>query len=175
MASVEVIDWVRLGIISVGATIALFTYKSSQKQKKLENSLKLLELFHKNLNENDIENWKSIFRASSESTGAEKGHYVTSNIEQQIPLDHLFCEGADDDGATARIAEQIELVCYEALQSNVELRIIYSNIGQLMDVIYRWYNSELFFKSSFPYFNKIMHKKGKYLSTLPKKTYAYCE
>jgi hypothetical protein len=175
LASAELIDWVRLGIISVGATLALFTYKSSQRQKKLENSLKLLELFHNNLNADDINNWKKIYQSSSESTGCKKGYYLASYNEQEVPLNHLFSEGADDQGSTARITEQIELICYEALQGNVELRIVYSNVGQLMDVIYRWYNSELFFKSAFPYFNKVMHKKVKYLSTLPKKTFAYCE
>ncbi|MCD9483202.1 hypothetical protein GLP25_08365 [Photobacterium phosphoreum] len=174
MASAELIDWVRLGVISIGATVALVTYKSAQRQRKLENSLKLLELFHKNIEKSDIGNWKALFQSSSEPSGAKKGHFVSS-YHQQVPLTSLFSEGPEDHGATVRITEQIDLICYEVLKNNIELRIIYSNLGQLMDVIYRWFGDEAFFKEYYPYFNKIMIKKKKYLSKLPSKTIAYCE
>ncbi len=174
MATAETIDWVRLGILSIGATVALFTYASGQRQRKLENSLKLLDLFKQNLEESDISNWKSIFRASSEPSGAKKGHYVSSD-GQQIPLNYLFSEGPDDDGATSRISEQLDLICYEILKGTVELRILYSNLGQLMDVIYKWYGKEGFFQESYPSFNKVMIKKKKNMAKLARKTIAYCE
>ncbi|KOO03817.1 hypothetical protein [Vibrio hepatarius] len=174
MATAETIDWVRLGILSIGATVALFTYAAGQRQRKLENSLKLLDLFKQNLEESDLSNWKSIFRASSEPSGAKKGHYVVSG-GHQIPLNYLFSEGPDDHGATSRISEQLDLICYEILKGAVELRILYSNLGQLMDVIYKWYGQESFFQKSYPSFNKVMLKKRKKMAKLARKTIAYCE
>ena len=172
MISAEYLDLIRTIVITIGVTVGVVTYRAGQRQRKLENSLKLLDLFKDNLEKSDIGNWKKIFQASSESTGAKSAHFHSSH-KQQIPLSSLFSEGPDDHGATARITEQIDLVCYEVLKGNIELRIVFSNIGQLMNVIHRWYKNEAFFKDNFPYFNKVM--KNKSLKKLPCKTIVYCE
>jgi len=168
----EYLDLIRTLAIVIGVTVGVVTYRAGQRQRKLENSLKLLELFKDNLEKTDISNWKKVFQASSEPSGAEKGCFLSDN-EKQIPLTSLFSEGPDDHGSTVRITEQIDLVCFEILKDTIELRIIFSNIGQLMSVIHRWYENETFFKDSYPHFNKVMKKKD--LNDLPSKTIAHCE
>ena len=171
MISPECLDLIRTVVITIGVTIGVVTYRAGQRQRKLENSLKLLELFKDNLEKSDIDNWIKIFLSSSEPSGAKNGHFHSSN-NQQIPLNSLFSEGPDDHGATARITEQIDLVCYEVIKGNIELRIVFSNIGQLMKVIHCWYKNEAFFNESYPYFYKVMKLKS--LKKLPCKTITYC-
>lgn len=168
----EYLDLIRTIAIVIGVTVGVITYRAGQRQRKLENSLKLLDLFRDNLEEFDIENWKKVFQASSEPSGAKKGFFFSAD-KQQIPLSSLFSEGPDDHGSTVRITEQVDLVCSEILQDTIELRIVYSNIGQLMSVIHRWYGNDSFFKDNYPHFNKVMKKKE--LGKLPNKTIAYCE
>lgn len=172
MFSPELLDLIRTIVITIGVTVGVVTYRAGQRQRKLENSFKLLELSNNNLEKSDISNWKKVFQASSEPSGAKSGHFHSSN-EHQIPLNSLFSEGPDDHGATVRITEQIDLVCYEILNGSVELRIIFSNLGQLMIVIHRWYKNDSFFKESYPYFNQVMKMKA--IDKLPNKTIAYCE
>ena len=168
----ELLDLIRTIVITIGVTVAVVTYRAGQRQRKLENSLKLLELFNNNLEKSDVSNWKKVFQASFEPSGAKKGHF-TSSDNQQIPLNSLFSEGPDDHGATLRITEQIDLVCYEIINDSAELRIMFSNLGQLMNVIHRWYKDDSFFKDNYPYFYKVMKMKA--LNKLPNKTIAYCE
>jgi hypothetical protein len=166
------LDLIRTIVITVGVTMGVVTYRAGQQQRKLENSLKLLELFNNNLEKSDISNWKKVFQASSEPSGSKKGYFYSSD-KQQIPLNSLFSEGPDDHGATIRITEQIDLVCYEILNGSIELRIIFSNLGQLMIVIDQWYKNDSFLKENYPHFNKVM--KMKELRKLPYKTIQYCE
>ena len=166
------LDLIRTIFIVIGVTVALITFRAGQRQRKLENSLKLLDLFKDNLEKDDIKNWKNIFQASSEPSGAWEGSFLSEG-KYQTPLNSLFSEGPEDHGSTARITQQIDLICFEILQNTIELRIIYSNIGQLMTVIYRWYEKEAFLKDNYPYFVKVMKKRT--LNGLPRKTIAYCE
>ena len=168
----EYLDLIRTFAIVIGVTVGVVTYRASQRQRKLENSLKILELFKDNLEKSDLSNWKKIFQASSDPSGAKKGCFISSH-NQEVPLTSLFSEGPDDHGSTARITEQIDLVCYEILHDTIELRIMFSNIGQLMSVIYRWYGNEDFFNRTYPNFIKVMKKKN--LDKLPNKTIASCE
>ncbi|MCG3846671.1 hypothetical protein [Photobacterium damselae] len=172
--SPENLDLIRTTIIAVGSVIALKTYISAQKQRKLENSLKMLDLFHSNIQENDLDNWSKLFKSASEPCGAKPGNFKNS-LGQQVPLTYLFSEGPEDSGATARITEQLNLLCHHMSQKTVDVRVMYSNIGQLMSVIYGWYKEDSFFKEHYPYFHKFMKKHERKLNKLPRKTISYCE
>ena len=90
--------------------IALKTYVGNQEQRKLENSLRLIELFQKSIQPGDIEEWKKIFRGSSEElTGVRHGHFLDSQ-NRECSFADLFSEGPPDNGATERIAEQFNLI-----------------------------------------------------------------
>ncbi|SUB63973.1 Uncharacterised protein [Plesiomonas shigelloides] len=168
------LDLIQTVIIAVGSIIALKTYISGQKQRKLENSLKMLDLFHSNIQDNDLERWGALFRSASEPCGAQLG-YFRNSLGQQVPLTDLFSEGPEDGGATDRITEQLNLLCHHMNQKTIDFSVVYSNIGQLMTVIYGWYKEEAFFKENFPHFEKFMKKNEYNLKKLPRKTIVYCE
>lgn len=137
MSTDEIREWIKFAVIFIGSAIALRTYIVFQRQRKLDNSLKLIDLFFANLEENDIEEWKNIFHASSEPSGAKNG-YFHSKCGQQIPFDSLFSEGPEDNGAVDRIIQQIDLISLEILKGTVDARYVYSRIGQLMETTHKW-------------------------------------
>ncbi len=172
----EIREWTKFVVIIIGSIIALRTYLLSQKQRRLENSLKLIEIFKDNLQENDINEWKKVFINSSEPSGAKNNHFYSKD-SQQLPFSSLFSEGPDDNGATERIIEQIDLISYEIIQGTIDVRIIYSRIGQLMNSTYLWFgkNEASLISTHYPYFNKVMKKHSSNFKKWPTKTYTHCE
>ena len=142
----------------------------------MENSLKLLDILFSNLEENDLAEWKRIFINSSEPSGAKPGYFISSN-RQEIPFNDLFSEGPDDNGATSRIVQQIDLIAYEALRGTIDVRFIYSRIGQLINTTYKWFGdgSHSLISEHYPYFDKLVHKYNKKFNKWPTKVYSYCE
>ena len=175
MSPDEIREWIKFAVILIGSSIALRTYIISQRQRRLDNSLKLIDLFFDNLEENDIEEWKQIFHASSESSGAKPG-YFNSKCGQQIPFDSLFSEGPEDNGAIDRIIQQIDLISLEILNGTVDARYVYSRIGQIMETTHKWLGSSdnSVVHMHFPSFSKVMRKKQSKFNSWPSKTYVYC-
>lgn len=174
--SEEIREWVKFALIIVGLIIALRTYIVSQRQRRLENSLKLIELFFNNLQEGDIASWKQLFINSSESSGSGRGGYISDN-GNDMPFSDLFSEGPDDGGALERIAEQIDLISYEILQKSIDARVIYSQLGQLFHGTYGWLKEidSSFLPDYYPSFYKIMNKYKHSFSKWPCKTFSHCE
>lgn len=92
MSAEEIREWIKLSFIVIGGLLALRTYIISQRQRRLENSLKLVDIFFSNLETNDLKELKRIFMNSSESSGAKKGFFFSRN-NQEIPFEDLFSEG----------------------------------------------------------------------------------
>jgi len=176
MELVEIRNWLQLAVFVAGGSIALRTYIVSQRQRKLENSLKLLEIFNSNLEKGDIEEWKSVFMGSSEPAGAKPGHFH-SNRGQEETFNELFSEGPSDNGAVARIVGQIDLISYQALRGTVDVQFVYSQIGQLIDTTYKWFGEQedSLIASHYPYFNKLRKRFHKRFSKWPYKIISHCE
>jgi hypothetical protein len=47
-------------------------------------------------------------------------------------------ESINYGGAIRRIAEQLDFIGYQSLYGNVDIKIIYFELGQLMDTLYQW-------------------------------------
>lgn len=181
LALKEFREWVQFILLFIGGFITIQTYIGNQKQRRLENSLRLIDLFQKSLQPKDLEEWKKIFFNSSEPTGVRPGYFLDDQ-HQERPFADLFSEGAPDNGAIARIAEQFELISYEVLDKTVNLRLIYFNLGQLMDTTYNWLqmiekpsNSSSFICEYFPYFELMYRKNQEKFKNWSRKTYAHIE
>lgn len=181
LASKEIREWVQFIVLVIGGVITFRTYSGNQRQRRLENSLRLIDLFQKSLQPGDVEEWKKIFLCSSEPTGVRPGYFLDDQ-NQERPFADLFSEGASDNGAIARIAEQFELISYEVLDKTVNLRLIYFNLGQLMDTTYNWLQmienpstSSSFISEYFPYFDLMYRKNQEKFKNWSRKTYAHIE
>lgn len=175
----ELRNWLTFLFIMIGGFITIRTYLSSQKQRRLENSFRLIELFNTSLNKGDIDEWRNLFHGSSEPAGAIDGHFVQYNGTEisQIPFSALFTEGPPDNGAIERMAEIFNLICYEALEKTIDFKVVYFQLGQLMDTTYKWLNTiEIhngsFIEDNYPYYYKF-YKQNKLLQKpkWPRKTY----
>lgn len=182
----------------VGVFVSVRSYLSQQGQRKIDNSKKLLEQFQNSINENDLNQWKQILLNSYESTGAEPGHFIVfdqDNNPEQIPHAHLFIsegqgfcfpggkmnlgENVSDInfGSIRRITEQLNIISYEILYGHTELMILYYELGQIMDSIYNWIKS-IEDKDSrnnnnflYPYFLRMYQKNQRKLEKLNYKIY----
>jgi hypothetical protein len=136
----EVRNWLVFILAIVGGFVSVRTYLGSQKQRRLENSFRLVDMFRESLRPGDMEAWTDIFHGTSEPAGAEQGYLVTVVDGNRVirPLSDLFSEGAPDNGAIQRMAELFELISSEAINETVDTRLIYFQLGQLMDTTYSW-------------------------------------
>lgn len=164
----EIRNWFAFILAVVGGFITIQTYLGNQKQRRLENSFRLVAMFRESLQEKDIEAWKNIFHATSEPAGAEEGYLVTAinGKRLQRPLSDLFSEGPPDNGAVERMAEFFDLIGSEALNETIEVRLVYFQPGQLMDTTYSWltlidnpYGEGSFLEEHYPHFDCLYKKK----------------
>ena len=160
----------------MGLCLALKTYMGNQKQKRLENSFRIIDFFLDDLDDKDIDEWKYIFINSSECSGAKEGHFL-SRENENIPFEYLFSEGAYDKGALERIVQLIDFISYESLEKNIDINIVYFRIGQLMQTTYAWFgkDKDSVIAKHYPYFDKFMKKNCKKFKNLPTKVYCYIE
>ena len=137
----EVRNWVGFFILVVGGFITVKTYVRTQKQRQFENTLKMIQIFRETISEDDMKEWRSLFYASSEPVGAKQGQFIYTDpitgSSSDADFDCLFGEGAPDNGATARIAHVFDLVSEQALARS-DLRLVYFELGQMMDSVHRW-------------------------------------
>ncbi|WP_009634041.1 hypothetical protein [Synechocystis sp. PCC 7509] len=177
----ELRNWITLFFAVSGGCIVIWTYLGNRKQRRLENSFRLVVMFRESLHEKDIEAWKTIFHATSEPAGAKRGYLVefVDGKRLQRPLSDLFSEGSPDNGAVERMAEFFELISREALNDTFELRLVYFQLGQLMDTIHLWlttidnhYGKVTFLEEHYPHFDRL-YKKMLIDRKWSKKTYTH--
>lgn len=165
----EVRNWLTLILAVAGGFTTIKTYLGNQKQRRLENSFRLITMFNESLHEGDLEAWIEMFHATSEPAGAEDGHFVYSAVvgfSEQRPLSNLFSEGPPDNGAVERMAELFELISFEAINNTIEFRIVYFQLGQLMNTVYCWltkidnpHGQGTFVEEHYPNFTRLYKKR----------------
>ncbi len=175
-------EWISFILLVIGGSIALRTFILNQRQRKLENSFRLIELFNRSLRDDDLSNWHKIFITSSELAGAKYGHFLDEKKNQR-PFADLFSEGNyHDQGAIERICELFNLVGYEYLRGTIDLRVIYFEFGQLLHTVHDWVSSietggqtSVFLSSRYPYFHQMFQKNIKVFPKLPFRTISHIE
>lgn len=173
----EIREWIQLAFIVVGGTIGLFAYLQNIKQRRLENALKVIALFKESLQDGDMDAWQELFHASSEPAGAKPGHYVYGS--SQIPIANYFSEGSHDGGAISRMAESLEIVCYEVRKKTIDVRYVWFELGQLLHTMHSWLstierrNGKLL--DEYPNIKKVFHQYRTDFTKWPKRIYVYVE
>ena len=173
----DIREWIQLIFIVVGGTIGLVAYFQNIKQRRLENALKVIALFKESLQEGDMAAWQKLFHTSSEPAGAKPGHYVYGN--SQIPIANYFSEGSHDGGAVSRMAESLEVVCFEVCRKTIDVRYVWFELGQLLDTMHSWLtaidhrNGKLL--DEYPHMKKVFRKYHTDFKKWPKRVYVYVE
>ncbi len=169
----EIREWLQFGFVVIGGMIALFAYFQNQRQRRLENALKLLTLFKESLRENDLAHWKELYIGTCEPASAPQGHFI-SYEGLAVPLGTMWSEGSEDDNAIQRMAESFEIICFEILSGTVEARIVWFEIGQLMSEMHKWLNNveplypeKTFIEQYYPSTKKVFNKYKKEFKKWP--------
>jgi hypothetical protein len=178
----DIREWISLAFIIIGGSIALRTFIINQRQRKLENSFRMIDLINRSISKEDINNWHKVFIASSELAGANYGHFLDEKRNQR-PFSDMFSEGNYfDQGAIERFCELFNLVGYEYLKGTIDLRIIYFEFGQYLSTIYDWVSSinvddkhKDFMKSNYSYYHRMYQNNLKAFRSLPHKTISHIE
>ena len=179
----NVLPMLAITVSVIVGTFSIRTFLAGQRQRKLENSLKLLTLFDQKVTQHHLQGWMEIFVSSSELAGAKPGHFKYDH--NQTPFNDLFSEGgaAYDNGAIDLMASQFDLIGYYYSQGTIEIVVIYFELGQYMDTIHRWLqyitlgDGKNLLQSNFKHFDKMyrsimsMSESNKW----PKKTVMYIE
>jgi hypothetical protein len=173
----EIRELIQFVFVISGGTIGLIAFFQSLRQRRLENALKMIALFKESLGQDDLERWAELFRASSELAGAKPGYYVFGNT--QIPISNYFSEGSHDNGAIARMAESLEIICFEINHQAVDSRIIWFELGQLMRTMYSWletapYNGSTLI-TQYPSIEKTFKRYKHKFEKWPSRVFAYAE
>jgi|GEM_PF-4238345 hypothetical protein len=193
---------------SVNKTV-IYSSNNTDPQQGIKNSKSIIKQFKKSIKKKDREIWKWVYSRTYEGTGAEPRHFIVRNKNgeaQQIPLSQLFIpEGRGlvvpqaqfnrsdevenlDLSSIRRIAEELDRMAYKILyvyNQNVEISLIYEEIGQIMDSIYKWMDeienesTKQNIKSRFPSFIEMYSKYQEQLDDLrtkikPKNSVTFC-
>ena len=177
----EIREWIQLAFVVTGGTIALIAFFQNLRQRKLENSLKLVSLFRDSLQLNDISHWTELFRSSCELAGCSKGQYRNSRGEC-CSIGDYFSEGSGDENAISRMAQNLEIICHELSIGTADARIVYYEIGQLLTTMHDWLggieagpSGHTLLDQSFPSIKLICTKYKKDFGKWPSRVYAYIE
>jgi hypothetical protein len=158
MLSVEQIELFKAFAIILGLAVAGYGYVKGQLKQRRAKSKKLLTFFNDKVSTSDIQQWSNIVQASTAASGAKTGYYIAPN-KKQVALISLLDNKTTDQGATAKITEEIEFLCSQVLTDSYDLPTIALEIGQLMTVIYDWFKDETTFIENYPNFVKVMSEK----------------
>ena len=176
----DIREWIQFALLLVGGTLAIIAFFQNLRQRRLENALKLVALFRDSLRTDDLKHWRELFARSCELAGAARGFFVAEG-GQHIRLGDMWSESSEDDDAIQRIAENLEIICYEICHSTVDPRFVYYELGQLMTETHRWLieitetDTKSFIDRHYPWMKRTFEKYGDEFRKWPRRTYAYME
>lgn len=177
---VEIRAWIQLAFVVTGGVLALVAFFQNLRQRRVENALKFIALYRDAIGKDDVEEWKSLFRSSSELTGAPLGQYISHVANSFRPISDYFSEGAESD-AILRMAQSLDVVCHQVLTGAADARTVYFELGQFLNTMNRWLcsvpgNAEgRSLSDEFPNINAFMRRYQSKSKSWPCRAYAYVE
>ncbi len=192
--------WLTLFTGITAAYFAIQTFKENLKQRKLENTFKMLDYMRKHINNDQIETFKVLFKAnvvSSECAGTPDNEFHFDNLliasnnktltfDDTYSIDYIenmFSEGGCGNGDIANMIEIFNLISKYLNEGKLIEGLIWYEYGQLLTTCYKWtkyLDDKTDFKETgvtfYNDFNKFMNNVEKNnLSIQPTKTYIYLE
>ena len=130
-------EWLPFAFIIIGVVLALIAAILKPENKHRKASMQLLENFRASLHAHDMEHWKEVYLGTREAIGAPAGHFI-NRIGKPVPLVSMWAVDSEDHTAIQHMAEGLEKVCAEILAHPVDIKMIWSEIGQLMEAMHDW-------------------------------------
>jgi len=147
-----ILNVLRSATIVIGVTVAVVAYIANTRNRALENSVRLVDMFFERVSKKQIEWWKRAFRGTADQAGVpndqirlplslsgilKEEDLTTDDAEPQYddvyPISFLFTEGPPDQGSVQHICNVLEIICYETNRHSTEVRYVYYRLGQIID------------------------------------------
>jgi hypothetical protein len=171
-------EWFPFALIIVGVLLALFAPFLKPGKQRRNKTMKLLASFRASLHEHDIDHWKEIYHGTRKAASAPAGHFI-SRVGKPVPLVSMWTAGSDEHTAIQRMAESLETVCVEMLAHTVDIKMIWYEIGQLMEAMHDWLEDIpgvqqdlTFLEEQYPSLKQVFEKYGKRFNKWPCRVYA---
>lgn len=161
----ELRGWIQLAIVATAATFAIFTYRRSGRQNRLQNAIKLVERFEKRFHGHDYNQYRKLVHAAYEGGGAAPGQFLDDE-GNSAPFSALFSEGSLDGGASMRIVQELDIICGEWLKRTISQEYIYNNLGGLMQFYYSHLKSDGLLPDEYSWknFSNVMQHADQYMN-----------
>lgn len=171
-------EWLPFAFIIVGGGLALIAPFLKSGKQRINNTVQSLANFNASLHANDIEHWKEIYHGTRVAASAPPGHFI-NRIGKPVPLVSMWTAGSDEHTAIQRMAESLETVCTEMLAHTVDIQMIWSEIGQLMEAMHDWLQDIpgvqqdlTFLEEQYPNLRQVFEKYGNQFKKWPYRIYA---
>jgi hypothetical protein len=170
-------EWLPFAFILLGLVLALIAFRNKSEKQHDQQSLVLLQAFAASLHEHDLEHWKEICNGTHGKVSAPPGFYV-NRLGKVVQLVGLWTAGNEDHSSIQRIAEGLEKVCADMLVSEVDIKLMWFEIGQLLEAMHGWLKSipgvqddQSFLDEQYPAIKKVFEKYGHRFNKWPYQDY----
>lgn len=170
-------EWLPFAFIAVGVVLALLAPLLPHNKQRREKTRKLLADFNASLREHDLDHWKEVYRGTRKAVAAPPGQFIDLD-GKPVPLESMWTAGSEDHTAIQRMAECMEKLCAEMLKSSVDTKMVWYEIGQLMQAMHEWLASFpgvqrdlTFLEEQYPSIKQVFEKYGHRFSKLPYRVY----
>lgn len=171
-------EWLPFAIIGIGVALALIARFLPHNKQRREKTLKLLASFRASLRNHDLDHWKEIYRGTRAAVAAPPGHFIDLD-GKPVPLDSMWTAGNEDHTAIQRMAENFEKICAEMLTNTMDVKMMWYEIGQLMQAMHEWLESFpgvqqdlTFLEEQYPAFKEVFEKYGHRFRKWPYRVFA---
>lgn len=175
----EIREWIQLAFVILGGVLAYRTFNQNMRQRRVENALKFIALFHEGLHENDLDDWDHLFHSATELAGAKPDQYIDDEGNAQSIGDY-FKEGAPTS-AIARMAQSLDIVCHQVMTKSADAQTVYYELGQLLKTMHYWlghtpsYPPHKTILDAFPSLKEFFSKFKPETSSWPHRVYSFIE
>jgi hypothetical protein len=163
--------------IIVGVLLVLLTPFLKSGKNRQKKTMQLLSNFNGALHEHDIAHWKEIYRGTREGALAPAGHFI-NHLGKPVPLVSMWTSGSDEHIAIQRMAENVEVICVAVSANTVDVKMIWTEIGQLMEALHDWLEDipgvqedMSFLEEQYPYLRRVFIKYGARFKQWPCRSY----
>lgn len=170
-------EWFPFVIIFVGVALALIALYLKPGKQRSNQTMQFLTSFRASLHEHDIERWKEIYHGTRKAAVAPTGHFI-SRSGKPVPLVSMWADDSEYHTVIPRMAERLERVCVEMLAHTVDIEMIWSEIGQLMETMHDWLEDipgvqqdSTFLEEQYPFLKQVFEKYGNRFKKLPYRNY----
>lgn len=179
---VELRNWIILWLGALGAYISIKTYINSTRQRKIENTFKILDFLRQHIADKQIETFIELFQANNELGGAKINEFRFNDGRTET-IENMFSEGGCGNGDITNMIELFNLI--SPTFKDLEINIIWYEYGQIMSKVYQWtkyFENEIEQSSAnnkyptfYSDFNSYMKKNEPKMLFKPTKYYTYAE